>query len=87
MTVTVKLDPVLEEQLRRRAAGSGRSTSEIIRAALVAYLTDAGLPTGASAYALGSHLFGRHAGDPGLAQGRKHAMADEWAAKHRARGR
>jgi predicted transcriptional regulator len=36
MTVTIKLDPALEAQLRRRAAASGRSTSEVIRAALKA---------------------------------------------------
>jgi plasmid stability protein len=38
MTVTIKLDPSLEEQLRQRAQASGRSTSEVVRAALKLYL-------------------------------------------------
>ncbi|MBE7419706.1 MAG: ribbon-helix-helix protein, CopG family [Ideonella sp.] len=87
MTITVKLDPVLEQQLRQRAAGNGMSTSEVIRAALLAYLAEVQTSTGRSAFALGEGLFGRHAGDPALAQDRKHALADEWAVKHRARGR
>ena len=36
MTVTVKLDVPLEERLRQRAASTGRSTSDVIRAALPA---------------------------------------------------
>lgn len=86
MTVTVKLDPVLEEQLRQRAAGSGISTSELIRAALVAYLSDTEAPRAASAFELGRDLFGRHGGDAGLASQRRRALADAWSAKHRSRG-
>lgn len=86
MTVTVKLDPVLEEQLRLRAAGSGRSTSEVIRAALVAYLAGEQPAEGVSAHALGADLFGRHRGDPDLAQDRKQRLAEAWQDKHRTRG-
>lgn len=86
MTVTVKLDPMLEELLRQRAASSGRSTSEVIRAALQTYLAEKEAAPGKSAFALGQGLFGRHAGAPGLAQQRKRLLADAWAAKHRARG-
>ena len=85
MTVTVKLDPLLEEQLRQRAAASGTTTSDVIRQALVAYLN---APAGAarpSAHALGADLFGRHRGEPGLAAGRKAVLADAWADKHRNR--
>jgi plasmid stability protein len=85
MTVTVKLDAAMEEQLRQRAAGTGRSTSEIIRAALLAYLSQSEHPAKPSAFALGRDLFGRHAGEPGLAEGRKQHLVDAWAGKHSAR--
>lgn len=84
MTVTVKLDALLEERLRQRAAASGATTSDVIRQALLAYLN---APTGAaapSAYALGADLFGRHRGEPELASRRKAMLADAWADKHRA---
>ena len=62
MTVTVKLDAQLEEQLRQRAAGSGRSTSEVVRAALQAYLAQPDARAAPrSAFDLGADLFGRHA--------------------------
>ncbi len=85
MTVTVKLDPLLEEQLRRRAAASGATTSDVIRQALVAYLSAPGGIAPASAHALGADLFGRHRGAPELAERRKSLLADAWAAKHHAR--
>lgn len=86
MTVTVKLDPLMEEQLRRRAAAGGCTTSEVIRSALQAYLqvpVEAAQP---SAFSLGSDLFGRYQGTPELAQDRKRLLADSWAAKHAGRG-
>lgn len=87
VTITVKLDATLEEQLRRRAAGTGRSTSEVIRAALAAYLQQTDQEAVPSAYVLGRDLFGRFAGDPDLAQNRKRLLAATWSAKHGARGR
>jgi Ribbon-helix-helix protein, copG family len=86
MTVTVKLDPLLEELLRQRAASTGRTTSEVIRSALQSYLAEKAAGPSRSAYALGQDLFGRHAGAPGLAQERKRLLADAWAAKQRSRG-
>jgi predicted transcriptional regulator len=91
MTVTVKLDPVLEERLRQRAAGSGATTSDVIRAALQAYLAEDATPRALSPYALGKDLFGRY-GDENrvpsdLATNRKRELAAIWAAKHDARGR
>jgi predicted transcriptional regulator len=62
MTVTIKLDVPLEERLRQRAASTGRSTSDVIRAALLAYLDQPEADAARSAYALGEDLFGRHAG-------------------------
>jgi Arc/MetJ-type ribon-helix-helix transcriptional regulator len=86
MAVSVKLDPPLEEQLRRRAAATHSSTSEVLRRALREYLAAA--PRGAaepSAHALGSDLFGRFSGAPDLSRQRKQALADIWADKHKAR--
>lgn len=85
MTVTVKLDAKLEEQLRQRAAASGSTTSDVIRQALLAYLSTSGNIAVPSAHALGADLFGRHRGAPELAQRRKTLLTEAWAAKHHAR--
>ena len=81
MTMTVKLDPVLEQRLRLQSAALGRPASELIREALVAYLdrNPAPLP---SAFALGSDLFGRFSGPADLAARRKSALAEDWGRKH-----
>ena len=86
MTVTVKLDVPLEERLRQRAASTGRSTSDVIRAALQAYLDQPERAAPRSAFELGADLFGRHQGPADLAQGRKRAVADAWAQRHARRG-
>lgn len=86
MTVTVKLDATLEEQLRQRAAASGATTSDVIRQALIAYLNAPSGTAARSAHALGADLFGRHRGAPDLAERRKALLADAWAAKHRTHG-
>jgi len=85
MTTTVKLPADLELSLRQRCAAEGRSLSEVMRDALVAYLAAKPAPP-TSAFALGAGLFGRYAGSADLAANRKSALADEWAAKHGARG-
>ncbi|MDZ7592600.1 MAG: hypothetical protein U5L05_18395 [Rubrivivax sp.] len=81
MTMTVKLDPLLEQRLRQQSAVLGRPASELIREALVAYL-DQSAAQPPSAYALGSDLFGRFSGPAGLAAGRKSALAEAWGRKH-----
>jgi predicted transcriptional regulator len=81
MTVSVKLEPDLEAQLRRRAAAMGRTQSEVIRAALVAYLEDEDVVPARSAHALGASLFGRHRGAPDLAEHRKRELVELWSAK------
>lgn len=86
MTATVKLDPQLEESLRRRAAASGCTASDIIRAALVAYLQADDVPRERSPHALGADLFGRYSAAPELASQRKRVVADAWADKHARRG-
>ena len=86
MTVTVKLDALLEEQLRQRAAASGATASDVIRQALLAYLSAPAKAAAPSAHALGADLFGRHRGAPELAEQRKALLADAWVDKQRARG-
>lgn len=82
MTVTVKLDPMTEERLRARAASTGRSASDVIRAALQAYLATADTAQPRSAYDLGADLFGRHRGPADLAQRRKAEAAEAWLQRH-----
>lgn len=81
MTMTVKLDPLLEHTLRQRSAALRRPAGELIREALQAYLDAAPLPK-RSAYSLGEGLFGKHKGPADLAATRKQAAAGIWAAKH-----
>lgn len=81
MTVTVKLDAALEEQLRRCATDSGRSTGEVVRAALTAYLGQSEVAPRRSAHELGQDLFGRHHGSPDLASQRKSELAALWDEK------
>ncbi len=86
MTVTIKLDATLEERLRQRAASSGRSTSDVVRAALQAYLDAPEDSGGRSAFDLGADLFGRHRGAADLSTRRKAALAEAWDARHARRG-
>lgn len=81
MTATVKLPPELERSLRQRCAAEGRSISDVMRDALVAYLSTAPA-TSPSAFSLGLDLFGRHAGPADLASQRRQHLADVWADKH-----
>ena len=87
MTITIKLDLPLEERLRQRAASTGRSTSDVVRAALQAYLDQADAEPARSAHDLGAEFFGRYQGPTDLAQGRKGSLADIAAARHARRGR
>jgi len=86
MTVTIKLEATLEERLRQRAASSGRSTSDVVRAALQAYLDAPDERSARSAHELGADLFGRHRGPVDLAAPRKAALAAAWDARHARRG-
>lgn len=86
MTMTVKLDPALEQRLRQRSAALGRPASDIIREALQVWLLSTPEPE-TSAYALGSDLFGRHRGPADLATRRKQVAVDLWTDKHAVRGR
>jgi predicted transcriptional regulator len=81
MTVTVKLDAPQEEQLRQHAAATGRTTSDVIRAALAAYLAADVREVQRSPHDLGADLFGRYSADAGLAQQRKRHLAELWQQK------
>lgn len=85
MTVTVKLDAPLEQRLRDSAAKSGRSASDVIRAALVAYLDGSDRAEPVSAYELGQDLFGKYEGPADLAEQRRSHAAEAWSDKHRRR--
>lgn len=84
MTMTFKLAPEMERELRRRSAALGRPASALIREALAQYL-ESSAPANASAFALGAEFFGRHKGPADLAEHRKSNVADAWAEKHTAR--
>jgi len=84
MTMTIKLAPEMELQLRRRSAALGKPASALIREALTMYLS-ASPPPETSAYALGADLFGRHRGPADLAEHRKRRLADAWVEKHASR--
>jgi plasmid stability protein len=86
MTVTIKLEAGLEQQLRQRAASTGRSTSDVVRAALQLYLAQAEAAPPRSAFALGEDLFGRHAGPADLAQCRRAERDAVWDQRHQQRG-
>lgn len=86
MTVTIKLDVALEEQLRQRAQASGRSTSDVVRAALQAYLATDEQGPPRSAFDLGADLFGRHGGPADLATQRKSGYGTVAAERHARRG-
>ncbi len=87
MTVTIKLEAPLEERLRQRAAATGRSTSDVIRAALRAYLDQPEQASMRSAFELGAATLRRHRGAADLAAARREALAELRAAKHRWPGR
>ncbi len=86
MTVTIKLDTALEEQLRQRAARTGRSTSDVVRAALQLYLEQPDAGPARSAFELGADLFGRHRGNADLATQRKRVLTEAWGDRHARRG-
>lgn len=81
MTVTVKLDAALEQRLRDSAQRSKRSASDVIRAALVAYLDAADGAAPPSAYELGAEIFGRYEGPADLAGRHRQHAAEVWAGK------
>ena len=86
MTITIKLEAGLEEQLRQRASATGCSTSEVVRSALQAYLALSPKGPPRSAFELGAEFFGRHRGPADLAQDRKRTLADAWAQRQSRRG-
>lgn len=86
MTMTVKLDPKMERELRRRSAALGVPASAMIREALAQWLESNRAPE-PSAFELGEDLFGRHEGSGNLATDRKEIFAEVVAERHVARQR
>ena len=86
MTMTIKLAPEMERELRLRSAALKKPASALIRDALGVYL-EANPVAGHSPYALGADVFGRHKGPPDLAEKRGEHLADAWADKHARRRR
>ncbi|MGH8675357.1 MAG: CopG family transcriptional regulator [Burkholderiales bacterium] len=82
MTLTVKLDPDLEQTLARRSAERGVPKSTVVKEALVEYLAREPV----SAYEAGRDLFGRHgSGDGKLSARRREEYAAIAHAKQRRR--
>ena len=86
MPLTVKLDSTLDAQLRRRAAAAGCTASDVVRAALQAYLAVSEPADAQSAFDRGQDLFGRFGGAPSLAAERKRAWSEITQQRHEARG-
>ena len=82
MTLTVKLDPELEQSLAQRSAERGVPKSVVVKEALAEYLSKQPV----SAYATGKDLFGRHgSGDGNLSLQRRERYAAIVNAKQRRR--
>lgn len=82
MTLTVKLDPELEQTLARRSAERGVPKSTVVKEALAEYLAREPV----SAYGTGKDLFGRHgSGDGKLSVQRREQYAAFVDAKQRRR--
>ena len=86
MTMTVKLDPEMEREIRQRSAALDLPASAVIREALAAWL-EANPDLERSAFELGEDLFGRYEGSGDLASGREESFADIAAERHAGRGR
>jgi hypothetical protein len=84
MTMTIKLAPEMEQQLRRRSQAQGKPASALIREALATYLA-ATTDESPTPYALGADLFGKHRGPVALASQRKAMATEVWDAKQQAR--
>ena len=82
MTLTVKLDPDLEQALAQRCAEHGVPKSVVVKRALIEYLAK----EPASAYEAGKDLFGRHGSGGGdLSVRRRERYAELVDAKRRNR--
>ena len=75
MTMTIKLDPEMEREIRQRSAALGLPASALIREALATWL-ESNRHLERSAFELGEALFGRHEGPGDLADTRKDAFAE-----------
>ena len=86
MTMTIRLDPEMEREVRQRSAALGVPASMVIREALAAWL-ESHSDLECSAFELGEDLFGRHEGPGDLSTRRKEIFADIAAERRAGRGR
>jgi Arc/MetJ-type ribon-helix-helix transcriptional regulator len=83
MTITIRLPIKLEAALRARLGSRRVRLSDFVREALAEKL-EREPAEGASPYALGKHLFGKHgSGRPDLSSNRKAILNEIVRAKHR----
>lgn len=75
MTITIRLDPDTENELRQRLGEEGVSLSEFVREAIRAKLARAEAMS--DPYALGAHLFGRYASGESDRSGRRKQIIRE----------
>ncbi len=80
--ITLRLDPILEQQVNTLAKNLGLTKSELIRKSLVEYI---GKQERQSAWELGRDLFGKYAsGQKNLSVDRKKILKDKLLAKKNA---
>ena len=86
MTVTVRLDHKLEQELATYSVVTGKSKSQIIKESLAAYLAKAEKPK--TSYELGKDLFGREgSGDGDRSTRHREYVKEIVRAKHARRRR
>lgn len=83
MTLTVRLDPDLDDKLRRHCTAEGKTKTKIVSEALERYLAEAR----PSAYDLGQKLFGRYASRTGEVSRRRKSLYRDYLSEKRRRGR
>lgn len=85
MTLTVRLDPQLEEQLNRYCKKRSQTKTQVLTQLLREHLAGAGTGTGVTPYRLAREfrLLGAFAsGESDVAENRKHHLKTKLRAKH-----
>lgn len=84
MPTSVRLDAETDALLRRCAAASGRSRSEIVREAIVRFVAQEGRPPASTVYDMIADLVGvESGGDPTLSQRTGQVFRERLAVRHK----
>ncbi len=84
MTITIRLDPKLQNELDRYAEREGMTRSEFVRECIQEYLVEK--KRRKTAWDLGSHIFGKHAsGRSDLSTNRKAILKEKLRARKSSR--